>query len=167
MNKVARVLVIYYSRTGNTEAMAKAVVKGAEREGVAVDLKRVDYATVYDVMAADAFAFGSPCHYGYMAGALKEFFDRMLEPEVLKKIHMKPAAAFASNGEKDGGKEALLSIKRILYNYFVLTPIGDRTGVVCKGAPDKAKLEECESLGVILAKAAVLTEGNQKGTESQ
>lgn len=167
MNKAARVLVIYYSRTGNTEAMAKAVVKGVEKEGVAVDLKRVDYATTYDVMAADAFAFGSPCHYAYMAGTLKEFFDRLLEPEVLKKIYLKPAAAFACNGEKDGGKEALLSIKRILYNYLVLSPIGDRNSIVCKGEPDKAKLEECESLGVMLAQAAVLTEGNQKGTESQ
>ncbi len=160
---MATVLVIYYSRTGNTEAMAKAVAKGAKREGVVVELKRVDYATIYDVMAADAVAFGSPCHYGYMAGALKEFFDRMLEPEVLKKIHMKPAAAFACNGETDGAKEALLSIKKILYNYFMLRPVGDRNSIVCKGEPDEVKIEECESLGIMLAQAAIKGAGDEDG----
>lgn len=156
---MARVLVIYYSRTGNTEAMAKAVVKGAKREGAVVELKRVDYATTYDVIAADAVAFGSPCHYGYMAGALKEFFDRMIDTDALLKIRMKPAAAFASNGETDGAKEALLSIKKILYNYFMLSPVGDRNSIVCKGEPDKVKIEECESLGVMLAQAAKQEQG--------
>ena len=37
-----KVLIVYYSRTGNTEAMAKAVAEGAESEGVQFQLKRVD-----------------------------------------------------------------------------------------------------------------------------
>lgn len=145
-----KVLIVYYSRTGNTEAMAKAVAEGAESEGVQVQLKRVDYASVYDVVHADALAFGSPCHYGYMAGELKVFFDRMLEKDVLKKIRMKPATVFICNGET-GGKEALLSVQRILYHYLTLLPVGK--GVTCKGKPGEKKIEECKTLGSELAKA--------------
>jgi NAD(P)H dehydrogenase (quinone) len=148
-----KVLIVYYSKTGNTEAMAKAVAEGAQKEGAEVQLKRVDYATVYDVVHAYALAFGSPCHYGYMAGALKDFFDRMLEEEdVLEKIRMKPAGAFVCNGEADGAKEALLSIQKILYYYFGLFPVGK--GIVCKGKPREEKIEECKRLGSELAKAA-------------
>jgi NAD(P)H dehydrogenase (quinone) len=76
---MATVLIVYYSRTGNTEAMARAVTEGAIFEGVEVVLKRVDSANEFDVSFADAVAFGSPCHFAYMAGALKAFFDTKLK----------------------------------------------------------------------------------------
>jgi len=146
-----KVLIVYYSRTGNTEIMAKAVAEGAKSEGVDAELKRVDFATVYDVVCADGFAFGSPCYYGYMSGALKEFFDCMLIKDVLKQIRMRPAAAFVSNGEGNGAKEALYSIQKILYNYFTLFPVGK--GVMCKGKPEEDKIQECRRLGSDLANA--------------
>ena len=74
------VLIIYYSRTGNTEAMARAVAEGNKIEGVEVVLKRVDYATIFDVFLADAVAFGSPCHFSYMAGAFCLFLRPVLPP---------------------------------------------------------------------------------------
>jgi len=72
-----KVLILYYSRSGNVEALAKAVAEGAERvENVKAELKRVDYATVEDLISCDAVAFGSPNYFGYMAGLMKDFFDR-------------------------------------------------------------------------------------------
>ena len=51
-------LVLYYSRTGRTEALAKVVAQGASTvKGVSVAVKRVDYATVEDFISCDAVAF--------------------------------------------------------------------------------------------------------------
>jgi flavodoxin I len=56
------VLIVHYSRTGNTEAMAKAVAEGVENERLEARVKRVDYTTPFDFLSADSVAFGSPCH---------------------------------------------------------------------------------------------------------
>lgn len=146
-----KVLIVYYSRTGNTEAMARAVAEGAKGEGLEAEVKRVDYTTTHDLMSADAFVFGSPCYFGYMAGILKDFFDRNLHSAILKNLEGKPAAAFVSDGETDGGKDALLSIERIMA-YFLLEKVAD--GVVNQGKPGKTKIEECKKLGMALARAA-------------
>lgn len=91
------VLVLYYSRGGRTEALAQAVAEGARSvRGVSVSVKRVDYATVYDFASCGAVAFGSPNYFGYMAGLMKDFFDRAFD--VREKVTGKPAAAFTSGG---------------------------------------------------------------------
>ncbi|MBO3841074.1 MAG: NAD(P)H-dependent oxidoreductase [Candidatus Brockarchaeota archaeon] len=94
---MVRVLILYYSRGGNVEALAKAVAQGVEKvEGATTELKRVDYATVEDLISCDAVAFGSPNYFGYMAGLLKDFFDRAWS--IREKIAGKPAAAFTCGG---------------------------------------------------------------------
>jgi len=152
---MATVLVVYYSRTGNTEAMARAVAEGASIEGVEVLLKRVDYANVFDVFLADAVAFGSPCHFAYMSGALKAFFDRMpaLNTKFMEEIRRTPAVAFVCDGETDGAEEALLSIEKMLFHYLSFKHVSK--GVVCKGKPSESKRKECRELGHRLAGAAL------------
>ena len=39
-------------------------------------MKRVDYATVNDFISCSAIALGSPNYFGYMAGLMKDFFDK-------------------------------------------------------------------------------------------
>jgi len=148
---MSQVLIVYYSRTGNTEAMARAVALGVKSGGLEARVKRVDYTTAYDLMSADAVAFGSPCYFGYMAGILKDFFDRMLEGAILKNLEGKPAVAFVSDGETDGGKDALSSIEKLMA-YLMLRKVAD--GVVCRGKPGRANIEECKKLGAALAQAA-------------
>jgi len=75
---LVEVLVLYYSRGGRTEALAKAVAEGVTSvDGAQARIKRVDYATVDDFISCDAVAF-SPNYFGYMAGLMKGFFDRAL-----------------------------------------------------------------------------------------
>ena len=58
---MVRVLILYYSRGGNIEALTKAVAQCVEKvEVAAAELKRVDYATVEDLISCDAVAYGSP-----------------------------------------------------------------------------------------------------------
>ncbi|MFV0498913.1 MAG: flavodoxin [Bacilli bacterium] len=57
MKKIA---VIYWSGTGNTEAMADAVAMGIEEKGASADLIAVDSFDVSTISTYDAFAFGCP-----------------------------------------------------------------------------------------------------------
>ena len=146
---MVEVLVLYYSRTGRTEALAKAVAEGVSRvEGARARLLRVDYATVEDLISCDAVAFGSPNYFGYMAGILKHFFD--LAWSVRGKISGKPAAAFTSGG--GSSNSALLSIERIM-EAFRMEKVCD--GVVSSGTPNESDLEACRRLGEALARAAI------------
>jgi len=58
---MAKVLIVYHSMSGNTEAAAKAVAEGAKQvEGVEVVLKEAMKATVDDLLECDAIAIGTP-----------------------------------------------------------------------------------------------------------
>ena len=104
------VLVLYYSRTGRTETLARAVADGIESEGGSPNVKRVDYATVNDFILCDAIAFGSPNYFSYMAGGLKDFFDKALS--IRERVTGKPAAAFTSGGS--ASTAALASLERMI-----------------------------------------------------
>lgn len=74
---MAKVLIIYHSQSGNTEEMAKAVAKGAKRiSETEVILKKDTEATLEDLINSSGIAIGSPDYFSYMAGAVKDFFDR-------------------------------------------------------------------------------------------
>ncbi len=65
----ARVLVAYYSRRGNTEQMAHAVVEGTRRvPGVVTALKKVDEVSKQDLEGADAIILGAPAYYANIPG---------------------------------------------------------------------------------------------------
>jgi menaquinone-dependent protoporphyrinogen IX oxidase len=93
---MVKVLILYYSRTGNVEALARAVAEGVESiEGASAELKRVDFTTVYDLISCDAVAFGSPNYFGYMAGLMKDFSIEHGASEMslrVNQLHASPAA---------------------------------------------------------------------------
>jgi len=57
---MSKVLVVYWSGTGNTEAMANAVAKGAQDAGAEITLKSVSEANSEEVKAYDLIALGCP-----------------------------------------------------------------------------------------------------------
>ncbi len=143
---MVEILVLYYSRSGRTEALANSVAKGAESiDGVTVKLKRVDYATVDDLMSCDAVALGSPNYFSYMAGIMKDFFDKALN--IREKVAGKPCVAFTSGG--GSSDEALRSLERMISS-FRLEKVAD--GIVSQGEPSEKKLIACKRLGETLAK---------------
>jgi len=142
------VLVLYYSRTGRTEALAKAVAEGIQSAGGTAKTKRVDYATVNDFISCDAIAFGSPNYFSYMAGIMKDFFDKALS--IREKVTGKPAAAFTSGG--GSSNSALVSLENMIAS-FKLEKATD--GVVSQGEPSKETLEACKRLGEVLTKRAI------------
>lgn len=143
------VLVIYYSRTGRTEILAKAVAEGAESvEGSRVKIVRVENVTLENFISCDAVAFGSPNYFGYMSGLMKDFFDRAWS--IRDKVAGKPAAAFTSGGGPSNS--ALLSLERIIEAFRMIKACD---GVISSGTPTEKDLEACRKLGENLAKAAL------------
>jgi len=145
---MTRILIIYHSQGGHTEAMAKRVAQGAASiGGVEVALKRAGQATLQDLCDCDGLAIGSPEYFGYMAGMIKDFFDRTYErARVDKRVFKKPYVVFISAGNDGSG--ALSQIERICRGYplkKVYEPI------VAKGELNGDILKNCEYLGKTIA----------------
>ena len=142
---MTKLLIIYHSQSGNTEAMAQAVYEGALSSGATASLKKAAEATSNDLIDCDAVAFGTPNYFSYMAGAMKDFFDRVFYT-TRGNVDDKPYAAVSSHG--GGGKGALDSIDRICSSLRLKKAF---EGKVATGKPSPEVLEECEELGRKLA----------------
>ncbi len=142
---MAKLLIIYHSQSGNTEAMAQAVYEGALLAEATVSLKKAAEATSNDLIDCDAVAFGTPNYFSYMAGAMKDFFDRSLHA-VRGKVGNKPYSAVGSHG--GGGRQALDTIDRICHSLKLKKVFDD---VIATGKPSPEVLEECKELGRKLA----------------
>ncbi len=142
-----QLLILYHSQTGRTERMAHACLRGAQlEENVATRLLRAKEAALEDLLTADGLLFGTPENFGYMSGALKDFFDRTYR-QAQGKLRPLPYAIFI-NCETDG-TGAVRNIERICRGYgfrAVSEPLIARKELVTEG--DEAR---CEELGQTLA----------------
>jgi len=128
--------------------MAQAVAKGAKSiENVSTILKEARETTLDDLLNSDGLAFGSPEYFGYMAGAIKDLFDRTYyQARGRKEILKKPYAVFISAG--NDGLGALTSIERVCVGYQ-LKKIYEP--VIARGDINEAILSRCEELGKVIA----------------
>jgi len=137
-----QVLVLYYSRSGNTRALAEAVSQGVESvDGVRCLLRSTDEVGKKDLNESDGIIAGSPVYFGVMAAELKKVFDDFVG--VRRKMENKVGAAFATGGDASGGKETtIMSIIQVMLIYGMII-VGDpmsatgHYGVACVGAPDE------------------------------
>lgn len=143
---MSRILIIYHSQTGNTERMADAVADGAKIiENTEVVLKRAHDATIDDLLGSDGLAIGTPENFGYMAGMVKDFFDRTFYP-AQDQVFRKPYVVFISAG--NDGTGALRAIERIAQGYkfkMVYEP------VISRGKLTEDDIAKCREVGSVLA----------------
>jgi multimeric flavodoxin WrbA len=143
---MTKVLIVYHTLSGNTEKMAKAFADGAKSvQGTEVVLKKAFDATLEDLLGCDAIAFGSADYFSYIAGALKDFFDRTYYPSQ-GKVTGKPYAAFATGGR--GGEKALEVLDRICGSFKFKKAV---EGVAVAGSPAPEILTKCNEAGKKLA----------------
>lgn len=122
------ILVLYYSRYGNTAGMAQYISHGIESvAGCSVRLRTVPpvstvceatadtipesgppYATTKDLEECAGLALGSPTRFGNMAAPLKYFLDGTGDLWFSGKLIGKPAAVFTSTASLHGGQETTL-----------------------------------------------------------
>ncbi len=151
---MATVLILYYSRSGNTEEMAKVVEEGVKSGGVQVVRKKVTRANLKDLLKADGIILGSPTYYGTMAAEMKAFIDRSVLYH--GKLEGKVGAAFSSCGGLGGGVETTVldMVKALLIHGMVIQgdPRGSHYGTVSIGKPNAAAKRECKKLGEKVAR---------------
>src|SRR5208337_4123419 len=105
-NMAGTVLIVYHSLTGNTRAAAEAVAEGV-RDVVGAEAKVMEAlkAGPEDLLDCAVLAVGTPDYFSYMAGGLKDFFDRTFYP-TKGQVTEKPYVAFVTCG---GGGKAITS----------------------------------------------------------
>jgi multimeric flavodoxin WrbA len=141
-----RLLVVYHTQTGNTGRMAEAVLEGARSiEETETVLKRAGDAGVDDFLSCDGLVIGTPENFGYMAGMVKDFLDRVFYPAE-GKVDAMPYAMFVSAG--NDGTQAPFQIERILTGLRMRRV---RDSIIARGAPDGTTLARCEELGATMA----------------
>ncbi|MGA2065793.1 MAG: methyltransferase domain-containing protein [Thermoguttaceae bacterium] len=104
-----RVLVAYYSLTGNTEQMARGVAEGISRvPGVTAVVKPVSEVSKQDLEAADGIVLGSPTYYANIPGKMKVIIDDWswkMKVDFTDKV----GGAFSTGGGQVGGKEHVVT----------------------------------------------------------
>jgi flavorubredoxin len=139
------VLVVYHSMSGNTAAAAASVAAGIYSvAGVDAVVKPAAEANASDLLNCDAVCFGSADYFSYMAGMLKDFFDRTFYP-TQGQVDDKPCGVFITHG---GGGAASTSVEKICRS-FRFKQVGQTVSV--KGRPDEAAEEKLRELGAALA----------------
>jgi len=144
-----KILIMYDSRTGNTEKLAEVVAEGVKRiSGVTVELKAVESVTPEDVIGADGYAVGSPSHFSIMSGKILALLTDLYS--IRHKMAGKPIAVFTTG--TGGQVTALENIERII---GVFNPRFVKPGIAVEGAPREADRLQAARLGEKLAKAVV------------
>jgi len=154
---MTRVLIVYDSRTGNTEKMALAVADGARMvKGTEVVVKVVDKTTMNDLSGSDGIILGSPTYYGNMSGKMKSLIDRTYA--IHGKLKGKAGGAFTSSGDTACGAEtAILSmLEALLIHGMVVQGRYDNKhyGPTAVESPNKKEIEYCKELGERVARLA-------------
>ena len=141
---MGKVSIVYWSGTGNTEAMADAMAEGAKDAGAEVELLTVDKAEAAALSEAKAFALGCP------AMGAEELEEGEMEPfmaELDSRIEGKTIALFGSYDWGDG--EWMRDwVERM--TAAGATVVGGE-GVICQDAPDDDAKTACGELGKKLA----------------
>ena len=140
---MSKIAVVYWSGTGNTEAMAKAVLEGAKEKGAEVVLLTPDEFDVSMMDSYDAIAFGCPA---MGAEVLEEEEFEPMFASCESKLSGKRIALFGSYGWGDG--EWMRTWEENCKNEgAVLT----HESVICQEEPDDDAKAACQELGKSLA----------------
>ncbi|RJQ65438.1 MAG: flavodoxin family protein [Desulfobacteraceae bacterium] len=166
-----KILVLYYSKGGNTRKLAEAVAEGiGQVAGAEAVLRRTEEVSRDDFVGSAGIIAGSPVYFGSMAAPLKKVFDDFVGAR--KRMENKIGAAFTTSADPTGGKETtILSILQALLIYGMII-VGDplsatgHYGVASVGAPDSGALENARKLGRRVAELAKQVHG-QTGDKPQ
>lgn len=143
-----RLLLIWGGHAGGRTETLRAAVKGGIAEaGEEIELREraALEAGIDDLLWCDGLLMGTPEHFGYMSGALKDFFDRTFYPAEGRTEGL-PVGLFVSAG--NDGRGTVAAVERIVTGYrwkFIAEPL------VVVGSPDAAALERARELGATMA----------------
>jgi NAD(P)H dehydrogenase (quinone) len=148
---MTHVTIVYYSSTGHTYEMARAIEAGAQQAGAQTRLRKVrelagpeaiaakpawqahleatrdvPEATPDDLSWADGFVFGTPTRFGLPSAQIKQFIDTLGPLWSQGKLQDKAVGAFTGAGNQHGGQEStLLALHNAFYHWgCIIVPPG-------------------------------------------
>ncbi len=144
-----RVLIVYYSRTGNTKKMAKIIADSIKEEGLETILKEAERTSPQELLEYQGIIMGTPVYYGSMAHPLKKLLDESVRFH--GELEGKIGGAFSSSANVGGGNEtAVLDILKAMLIHGMIVQgdsRGDHYGPVSIGVPDRRAERECKRFG--------------------
>ncbi len=174
-----RILVAYYSRTDNTERMARAVAAGAKGiPGVTIRVKQVSDVSKEDLDSAHAIILGSPTYFANIPGTMKTVIDDWnwkMKVDFTDKV----GGAFATAGGRTGGQgHVVVSLLLFMLNnrMVVAGPLyqnpqtgsiwGESGAVAVTGPVDpgvgESELDGAQRLGERVARLAAKMKGPKR-----
>ena len=143
-----QLLIIAHAPSPNTQQLRDAVLKGAthpDLENITVKVLAPLETQPEDILAANAVILGTTENFGYMAGLVKDVFDRCYYP-CLEHTEGLPFAFYVRAGlDGTGTRRAIESITQGLRWKLVQPPL------ICLGDFQPAFIEQCEELGLSIA----------------
>lgn len=148
---MAKVLIVYDSKSGNTKKMALEIAEGAKTvKNVDVIEKKVAQTSLDDLVDADGIIMDSPTYYGLMSGKLKALIDKSVK--VHGKLDGKVGVALTSSGgvASRARETTLLSIiHAMLVHGMIIQGRSDdkHYGTAAVGRPNDDDIKSCRDLG--------------------
>lgn len=152
---MARLLIIFHSRTTGAQQMAEAAHSAAKEETETL-IQRAEDTRPEDLLSADGYIFAAPENLAALSGAMKEFFDRCYYP-VLGKLEGRPYAQMICAGSD--GENAVRQLARIATGWrlkevqpplIISTHAQTEAEILAKKTIDAADLEKCAAIGAAL-----------------
>ena len=145
-----KLLVVYYTGTGNTKRMAEAIGKGAERQGIKVEVKRVEDCSLNDLAEADGIVVGSPTYFSNVAWQVKKLIDESIVLYRSKQLRGKVGGCFTSSGTRRDGKDCIkmLELAFGLHHGLKMVP-----GIIRVSGDNEEEVSEmCQKYGMEIAR---------------
>ena len=150
---MAKAIVIYSSRSGNTKKMAEIITQAMNKADLPTECKSINDITPEEIFSYDAIVVGSPTYYGQMAGPIKQLIDDLVSRH--GQLDGKVGAAFTSSANIGGGNETTIMgiIEFMLISGMIVQgdPKGDHYGPVSIGKPDSRVEKQCTRRGQRIA----------------
>lgn len=136
-----KIVVVYLSTSGNTKAMADAIVEGARSRNIDAVAMNFNEAKIEELKAADAIAVGSSTFYYKMLPPMEKFIESLEKAKIKARI----GAAFGSYGWS-GEAPVMIAEKMRELGMNVIDPV-----LRIQYQPTEKDLEECKRLGKDIA----------------
>jgi len=151
INTSKKLTIVAHTPSRNTQAMATAIRQGAESDsidGVSIQLKSPFNCVSEDVLSSDAVVLFTTENFGYMSGALKDFFERIYYPclDDPKRNDATPYSLVIRAGLDGTGTE--VAVKKITKG---LKWKRVQATTLCKGQFQQYFIEQCRDLGQTMA----------------
>jgi flavodoxin short chain len=135
---MAQAIIVYDTRSGNTEKMAKTVEEGMKEAGVDVLSKRTVNAKADDLTNVDAVVLGAPTYHHDLIQSMKTFLFEMEKADLKGKV----GAAFGSYGWSGESIQMMTDTMKHIFGMNVIEP-----GLKVLRRPDESGLEQCKEFG--------------------